>query len=121
MELVLACVLCGAAPALTTVIADRHASEVSLSIVVESDQSDPVAPARLALGHLEDHHGTGDGDHSDHMGPMWIMMGAMVAVVAIGMGIYFMRHSGAAHSLHASPVASPAQLALPVSVVRGGG
>lgn len=51
------------------------------------------------------------------MGPMWIV-GAMMAVMMVGMGVYLMRHGMARHAQSGATTASPAQLALPVT---GGG
>lgn len=65
--------------------------------------------------------GSGDGDgHSDHMSAMWIVMGAMAAVMVVGMGVYLMRNGGSAHGVQPLAQASPAQLAVPVPVAPGG-
>jgi hypothetical protein len=65
--------------------------------------------------------GSGDGEHSDHISPMWIMMGVMVAVMVVGAGVYMMNNrSTPARPFNATSLASPAMLAIPV-VARGGG
>jgi hypothetical protein len=81
------------------------------------------APVPLALAALSD-QGAGDGhpsDHSDHMGPMWILMGAMIAVMMVGMGVYLMRHETARPARVGGATPSPAHLALPVVAIRPGG
>jgi hypothetical protein len=54
------------------------------------------------------------------MGPMWIVMGVMMAVMMVGMGVYLMRHATSAQTLHPAALPSPAQ-ALPVPATPGGG
>jgi hypothetical protein len=78
------------------------------------------APLALASLPTQD-TGSGDGEHSDHMSPMWIMMGVMVAVMVVGAGVYMMKdRSTPARPFNASALASPAMLAIPV-VARAGG
>lgn len=120
MVLVLTCLLCTAPAALPDAEANRlalFAEPLSLR-----DEAPPVsvAPVPLVLGHSHD-QGSGDGDHSGHMGPMWILMGAMMVVMMVGMGVYLMRHSASGQVLGNAALPSPAQLSLPVSVARGGG
>jgi hypothetical protein len=79
-----------------------------------------TAPAPLASLPMQD-TGSGDGDHSDHMSSMWIVMGAVMVVMMVGVGAYAMSHrSVAAGPSSTTTVASPALLAIPV-VARGGG
>lgn len=81
------------------------------------------APVPLAVSRLPDQdlgEGTGDRDHQDHMGPMWIAMGAMMAVMMVGMGVYFMRHGVTGRVQAGAAAPSPAQVALPVASGRGG-
>jgi hypothetical protein len=78
------------------------------------------APLALASLPTQD-TGSGDGEHSDHMSPMWIMMGVMMAVMVVGAGVYMMNNrSTPARPFNATSLASPAMLAIPV-VARGGG
>jgi hypothetical protein len=44
-----------------------------------------------------------------------------MAVMMVGMGVHFMRHSTTGRLPGTSAPRSPAQAALPVSVARGGG
>ena len=78
-----------------------------------------LGPAPLASLQPLD-FGSGDGDHADHLSPMWIMMGVMVVFMVVGMGVYAMNHgSAAARPSQAAGLSSPAALAIPV--VAGGG
>ncbi len=120
MMLVLTCALCTAIPGTPVGGAPVRAPLLDEGLtLVQSTPSRQAAPVPLALARTD--QGAGDGDHSDHMGPMWIMMGVMMAVMMVGMGVYFMRHSATGQVLGNAALASPAQLALPVSVARGGG
>ena len=119
--LVLTCALCAAAPDTLTVASPARTALLDGALSLrETERPGPPSPVPLTLARTED-HGAGDGDHSDHMGPMWILMGVMMAVMVVGMGVYFMRHSTTGHAVGAAGLVSPAQLALPVSVPRGGG
>jgi hypothetical protein len=82
----------------------------------------PPPPAlTLALASTR-HEGSGDGeDHSGHMGAMWIVMGAAMVVMMVGVGVYAMRGNSSFMERPATGLSSPAQLALPVTGVRGGG
>ena len=120
MIVFLTCLLCTAPAAPPAAAASRlalFAEPLSLR-----DEAPPVSVAPVPL-HLAGSHdqGSGDGDHADHMGPMWILMGAMMVVMMVGMGVYLMRHSASGQVLENAALASPAQLSLPVSVARGGG
>lgn len=124
MVLVLTCLLCTAPAAVPDAAANRHALFAEpLSLRDESPRL-AVAPVPLVLGRSYG-QGSGDGehqgDHGDHMGPMWILMGAMMVVMMVGMGVYLMRNSATGQVLGNAALASPAQLALPVSVARGAG
>jgi hypothetical protein len=78
------------------------------------------APDSLASLPVQD-AGSGDGDHSGHMSPMWIMMGAMMVVMVVGAGVYMMSNRNtAARPFNASTIASPALQAIPVVARRGG-
>lgn len=121
MTLVLACALCAAAPDMLSVASSAPIAPLEGGLSLgRIDDPRPGAAVPLALAPMED-HGAGDGDHSDHMGPMWILMGVMMAVMVVGIGVYLMRHSATGHAVGAAGLASPAQLALPVSISRGGG
>ncbi len=82
------------------------------------------APATAQLPQAPQLAGSGEGDHSghsDHMTPMWIMMGVMVAVMVVGMGVYASNHRGtAAATLQATVLTSPASLAVPMGASTGG-
>lgn len=121
--LVLACALC--ATELTLLAGTAGPERVALRderlSLLQTDAPRPTATplATLALAHDE---GSGHGDsHSGHMGPMWIMMGAMMAVMMVGMAVYLMRDAANAPTLGPSASQSPAQVAFPVSRARGGG
>ncbi len=122
MVLALTCALCLAVPDAPSGPAPLTllGSELTLG---QPPATPSRAPVPLAVGRLPD-GGSGDGDtssHSDHMGPMWILMGAMMVVMMVGMGVFLMRHetAGPVHSGGAG--LSPAQLALPVGVGRTAG
>lgn len=124
MTLVLTCLLCSAVPSpLPLGATDRlfvHGERLTLA---EDATPQVIGPLPLALGHLAD-QGGGDGnhgDHSGHVGPMWILMGAMMVVMMVGMAFYLARNAEAGRALEQTSVASPAQLAVPVSIARGAG
>jgi hypothetical protein len=122
MMLVLTCALCVSAPdTLTAASSARPALLEAVLTLGQVDHPSPTAPLLLALGRMEEQQGAGDGDHSDRISPMWIMMGVMMAVMVVGMGVYLMRQSATGQVVGNAALASPAQLALPVSVARGGG
>ncbi|MCM2332688.1 MAG: hypothetical protein NDI82_01925 [Anaeromyxobacteraceae bacterium] len=55
------------------------------------------------------------------MTTMWIVMGAMMAVMMVGAGVYYMnRGSTAASPAHTPGLTGPAALALPVAPAGGG-
>lgn len=123
MMLVLTCALCAAEPALPVAgdvdpdgpgLLDERLSLRHAAVVP------PYVPVSLALGRTADDGSGGGEDHSDHMGPMWIVMGVMMAVMMVGMGVYLMRHATPAQTLHPAASPSPAQLALPVTAAHGG-
>lgn len=119
--LVLTCALCAAVPGTVSVSSSARTALLDGGLSLgQIDHPRRAAPVPLALAHTSD-QGGGGGDHSDHMGPMWILMGAMMVVMMVGMGVYLMRHSATGQVLGNAALASPAQLALPVSVARGGG
>lgn len=82
----------------------------------------PVSNASNPLASLPmQDPGSGEGDHSASISPMWIVMGAMMVVMVVGAGAYMMNNRAtAARPFNASPLASPAMQAIPV-VARGGG
>jgi len=126
MMLVLTCVLCAseaAFPAPVELDPGRPALLGARLSLDHPDVSPPSRPASLTLAMWQrPDNGSGDGEgHSDHMGPMWIVMGAMMAVMMVGMGVYLMRHATSAQAFHPAASPSPAQLAVPVSAPRGGG
>jgi len=96
---------------------------IGVQLSLRSIERSPAAPptVALALGRTAN-EGSGDGEgHSDYMGPMWIVMGVMMAVMMVGMGVYLMRHATSAEALHPAASPSPAQVAIPVSARPGGG
>lgn len=135
MLLALTCALCTVQPLPTTL--ELSLSQPTLSLQ-EAGPAAPLPPpglasprplaapqeshAPLALASLPTHDtGSGDGEHSDQMSPMWIVMGAMMVVMMVGAGVYMMNNRGtAARPINATAPASPAMLAIPV-VARGGG
>ncbi len=135
MLLALTCALCTVQPLPSTPAWNLPPPQLSLH---EASPAEPAPPLRLAsLGvpaatqarqaplplaslPLRD-TGSGDGDHSDHMSPMWIMMGAVMVVMMVGAGAYYMgRGTPVARQVDATTTASPAMLAIPV-VSRVGG
>lgn len=125
MVFVLTCALCAAQPALPSVVEGDpgHFQLLEERLTLREPRAAPVplpSSSPLVLGRLP--YGGGDGeDHSDHMGTMWIVMGVMMGVMLVGMGVYVARHGTSSLPMHAAPVLSPAQLALPVTDARGGG
>jgi hypothetical protein len=137
MLLALTCALCTILPAqvpvpqagatgssavpVTVPAAPAEQRTVDLSL---STPAVPQAPVTDPLSRLPQAPGSGDGDHSghsDHMAPMWIMMGVMVAVMVVGMGVYASNHRGtAAAPPQGTAPSSPAALAVPVGTSAGG-
>jgi hypothetical protein len=135
MLLALTCALCTVQAVPTTL--ELNLSQPTLTLQ-EAGPAAPQAPsglasprklaaprgshAPLALASLPTQDtGSGDGEHSDHISPMWIMMGVMMAVMVVGAGVYMMNNgSTPARPFNATALASPAMLAIPV-VARGGG
>jgi hypothetical protein len=124
MILALTCALCAAAAVHPPA---PHQGDTALRLTL--DVAPPAAPGALeatgplrALATLPGADlpvgipGSGDGDHSDHMSTMWIVMGGMMAIVMVGMGAYLMRHGSPATPprLGAAP-APAAAYALPVA------
>lgn len=68
--------------------------------------------------------GSGDGDHSghsDHMSTMWIVMGAMMVVMMVGAGVYYMNHrSRTVTPIQSTSLTGPAAFAVPVTSPSGG-
>lgn len=65
--------------------------------------------------------GSGDGDHSTQMSPMWVVMGAMMVVMMVAGGAYLMRQGNSRMSPSTGvSLASPAMRAIPVPVTGGG-
>lgn len=61
--------------------------------------------------------GSGDGDHSTQMSPMWVVMGAMMVVMMVAGGVYLMRQGNSRSSPSTGvSLASPAMRAIPVPV-----
>lgn len=121
MLFVLTCALCTAAPAALTDAAPHAPLLAAAPLLLRADPL-PNSASSAPLAFADYEPGPYDADHASHLGPMLIVVGAMMAVMMVGMGVYFMRHhSTAAHPLSAGGSTSPAQLAIPVSVARGGG
>ena len=119
--LVLTCVLCASAPGPFTAEASDPLALLQEGLTLGAlSPATPSAAVPLALGGPVDRGAGGGDEHSDHMGPMWIVMGAMMVVMMVGMGVYFMRHSESGQALPAAAVTSPAQLAIPVTGGRPG-
>ncbi len=78
MMLVLTCALCVAEPALLA--GDSRPNRVALLderlSLHQLDARRPSVPVSAALLRTADYGSGGGDDHSDHMGPMWIVMGA---------------------------------------------
>lgn len=135
MLLALTCALCTVQPLPATPASSLLEPQFSLQVTGPTAPASPLrlgtpgalavpmtssAPLPLASLPLQD-AGSGDGDHSDHMSPMWIVMGAMVVVMVVGAGMYYRgRGTPVARPLSPTTLASPAMLAIPV-VSRGGG
>ncbi|WP_242344635.1 hypothetical protein [Anaeromyxobacter terrae] len=124
MMLVLTCALCATQPALP---AEREAGPDRPALLGERLSppelgfAGPSAPSPMALGRAEG-AGSGEGDgHSSYMAPMWIAMGVMMVAMMVVMGVYVAGHGSGAQALHPAASTSPAQLALPVAPMRGGG
>ncbi len=65
--------------------------------------------------------GSGDGDHPDHMSPMWIVMGGVMVAMMVGVGVYAMSHGrGAAATARSTGLTGPAARAVPVAAPGGG-
>lgn len=115
MLLSLTCALCTVQLVLTPPAASAGLLERQLSVAEAPPPalaaSFPLAPAPLQS------HGSGDGDnHSGNMTAMWVVMGAMMAVMLVGAGVYMMRQgSSAATPFPAMAPATPAQRAIPVT------
>jgi len=89
------------------------ASSPDLAAPVPSAPGLPLLPARYP--------GSGDGDHSDHLSTMWIVMGGMMVVLMVGVGAYSMSHRGtAAAPRRAATLTGPAAAATPVAAPGGG-
>lgn len=125
MTFVLACALCATQPASPAgeSIGPGNFQLLEERLSLRDLDVSPLPPPTLT--HSLDrvpYSGSGDGeDHSGHMGPMWIVMGAVMVVMMVGMGVYVMRNGAPVAHLHPVAVSSPAQLALPITGVRGGG
>lgn len=135
MLLALTCALCTVQPLPTTPASSLPEPRLSLQVTGPTAPSSPLrlaTPGALATPRtssaslplaslpLQD-TGSGDGDHSDHMSSMWIVMGAMMVVMMVGAGAYYMGHrTSVARPPNPTTPASPATLAIPV-VSRGGG
>lgn len=127
MTFILTCALCAAQPALLAggsvdpgSFQLQSPEELSLR-GVDLSTLPPQPPLALALDPIP-YEGSGDGEnHSDHMGAMWIVMGAVMVVMMVGVGVYAMRNNSSFVERPAAGLPSPAQLALPVNGVRGGG
>jgi hypothetical protein len=125
MMFVLTCALCATQPALTAGGAVDPGGfqllEERLSLRNLDAAALPPPALTLALDRIP-YEGSGDGeDHSGHMGPMWIVMGAMMVVMMVGVGVYAMRQSSSVMQPPSAALPSPAQVAVPLTDARGGG
>lgn len=135
MLLALTCALCAVQPLPATPASSLLEPQSYLQVTGPTAPASPLhlampaalavpltssAPLALASLPLQD-AGSGDGDHSGHMSPMWIVMGAVMVVMMVGAGAYYMGHgTSVARPLSPTTLASPAMVAIPV-VSRGGG
>lgn len=136
MLLALTCAICAAVPVQPP---PDHAGTIELQLTHAEEglvpAAAPIAPDLKASAPAQRLHqvplvseprlpqlpGSGDGDHSDHMSTMWIVMGGMMVVMMVGAGVYFMGHrNAAAVPLNVTGVPSPAMRSLPVAVPGGG-
>lgn len=126
MVFALTCALLAAQPVLppegTVDRAPFRLLQESLSLRdVDVSTLPPPAALTLALDPAP-HEGSGDGEgHGDHMGAMWVVMGAMMVVMMVGMGVYLMRNEAPVSHFQPASLPSPAQLAVPVTGPRAGG
>ena len=128
MMFALTCALCATQPAFPAggLVDQWHIQllDERLSLRdVDASQLPPPPVLTLALGRFP-YEGAGGGDdhsNSDHMGPMWIVMGVVMVVMMVGMGVYVMRNGAPVGQLQAAALPSPVQLAVPVTDLRGGG
>jgi hypothetical protein len=129
MLLALTCALCAIQPLTPTPAWNLPEPRLSLQEAAPTVPAQPLrlaaplsTPAPLPLASLPMRDsGSGDGDHSDHMSPMWIVMGAVMVVMMVGVGAYAMNHRNtAARPSSTTTLVSPAMLAIPV-VARSGG
>jgi hypothetical protein len=125
MTLALTCALCltqTALPASGAFDTVRPALIAERLTLHEFDAAPPVpSELDLALARSPDQGSGGDDGHSDHMGTMWIVMGAMMAVMMVGVGVYAMRHNSTFMERSSAGQPSPAQLAIPVTASPRGG
>lgn len=136
MFFLLTCALCSAQPE-PVWPGGQGGSELRLSLSSESvgafdsyRWAVPPAPHLAALGprdlpsldpNLPGMPGSGDGDHSTQMSPMWVVMGAMMVVMMVAGGVYLMRQGNSRMSPSTGvSLASPAMRAVPVPVAGGG-
>jgi hypothetical protein len=83
---------------------------------------DAPPPVAMPLATIALAHDGGSGEsHSGHVGPMWIIMGVMMAVMMVGMAVYVMRGASEAPALGPAASPPPTSVALPVSRARGAG
>ncbi len=116
MVLALTCELCTAVPGTATVgSSDRPVLVEERLSLAAVDQAVPTAPAPLALAPLADRGSGGGEDGSDHMTTMWLVMGAVMVAMMVGMGMYFMRHGASGTAIRPDAVGSPAGVAIPVT------
>jgi hypothetical protein len=125
MTYLLVCALCTGSPGQLASLEGAAPDAPGLTLDLRSDAS-PVGAGRdvSALGFgpsapvpLVDHSGSdGHSGHDgggSHMGPMWIVMGAMMVGMMVALGVYMMR-GNAAGLAQPGALSSPQAAAIPV-------
>lgn len=124
MTPILVCALCAAVPvpAATPLSLEVPPLEPPAAEIARSDGAPDVRTVLAGVTPVErsDGSGGGEGDHGSQMGPMWIVMGVMMAAMVVGAGFYMMRGQTAS-AVSLVPAAAPASFALPPPPHRPGG
>lgn len=127
MTYVLTCLLCAVAPGDLAAPGATFATTLTLRLpdAARPGDLDPAALRLRQTASLSFSDTSPDGhsghDGSDHMGPMWIMMGVMMVGMMVALGAYMMRGHWAT-PLDAAAVGAPHQAAIPPAVAfRPGG
>lgn len=121
MIFVLTCALCAIEPA-TATTSPTPSGRQTLALLDTALEPPSAAPASLddvpsprLAAYPDARPGYGYGhDHGDRMTAMWLVVGVVLAVMVVVMVSYSNHGMWYAHA-HSAAVASPAQLAVPVS------